>query len=428
MEGIKAVISSSTIVSPTDTTTPSSNQQPRPRRSHSARFPVNDVDSLVLPPRRTADHLVDLYFKYVHTLYPYLHEPSFRSQYEKLWTHDSGHEDDPLFYCLLNLVLALGCQFSTLFESSIHSGDTFFNRAKTLLGFSIFDVGTLQVVQALLLMGSYLQSTNRPNRCWNVLGMGIRVAQGLGLHIERSSGDLVERETRRRAWWGCVLMDRYFLSNFPTRHKPDYFRILAMLFGRPLMIHDQDAYLVHLPIAQDDQYIMPTSILPSAQPSKMTFYIATCQLYRILGDILRELYSPRDDYRTMKEEEWLSKVSSIMRFDKELKDWLSSVPTFLQWGSEEEVSEDILRQRNVLQVRMLNVRNLLYRPSLILLGRRDYAGDNGLDLSTTLTCARFCVASAKDTIQLLHSTASRLTGAFWYNIFCISCFGIHLTK
>jgi hypothetical protein len=69
---------------------------------------------------------------------------------------------------------------------------------------------------------------------------------------------------------------------------------------------------------------------------------------------------------------------------------------------------------------MLNVRNLLYRPSLILLGRVDYAGEDGLDLSTTLTCARFCVASAKDTIRLLHSTASRLTGAFWYNIFCKS--------
>jgi hypothetical protein len=209
MEGIKAAISSSANLSPTDTTTPSSTH-PRPRRSRSARIPINDVDALVLPPRRTADHLVDLYFKYVHTLYPWLHEPSFRAQYEGLWTTPPGPttEDDPLFYCLLNLVLALGCQFSTLFESSIHSGDTFFNRAKTLLGFSIFDVGTLQVVQALLLMGSYLQSTNRPNRCWNVLGMGIRVAQGLGLHIERSGGDFVDRETRRRVWWGCVLMDR----------------------------------------------------------------------------------------------------------------------------------------------------------------------------------------------------------------------------
>lgn len=202
-----------------------------------------------------------------------------------------------------------------------------------------------------------------------------------------------------------------------------------MLFGRPLMIHDQDAYLVQLPTAQDDKNITHTGILMSPRPSKMAFYIATLQLYRILGDILRELYSPRDDYRTMKEEQWLSKVSSIMRFDKELKDWFSSVPKFLQWGSKEDVSDDIVRQRNVLQVRyshskrpdfrMLNVRNLLYRPSLILLGRVDYAGESGLDLSTTLTCARFCIASAKDTIQILHSTASRLTGAFWYNIFCI---------
>ena len=124
-----------------------------------------------------------------------------------------------------------------------------------------------------------------------------------------------------------------------------------MLFGRPMMIHDQDAYLVQLPTAQDDQYIMPTSIFASTQPSKMMFFSATCQLYRILGDILRELYSPQDDYRTMKEEQWLVKVSSIIRFDKELKDWRSQVPKFLQWGSNEEVSDDIMRQRNVLHVR-----------------------------------------------------------------------------
>jgi hypothetical protein len=96
---------------------------------------------------------------------------------------------------------------------------------------------------------------------------------------------------------------------------------------------------------------MPTSISASNRPSKMAFYIATCQLYRILGDILRELYSPKDEYRTMREERWLTKVSSIMLLDKELKDWLVQVPKFLQWGSADDVSDDILRQRNVLQVR-----------------------------------------------------------------------------
>jgi hypothetical protein len=180
MEGIKAAISSSAQASPADTATPQS-PQPRPRRSVTHRIPVNDVDALVLPPRRTADHRVDLYFKYFHTLYPWLHEPSFRKQYEELWmTPPGSSEDDPLFYCLLNLVLALGCQFSTLFESSIHSGDTFFNRAKTLLGFSIFDVGTIKVVQALLLMGVI---------CSRRIGrIGVGMFLGWGFELRRGWG------------------------------------------------------------------------------------------------------------------------------------------------------------------------------------------------------------------------------------------------
>jgi hypothetical protein len=73
---------------------------------------------------------------------------------------------------------------------------------------------------------------------------------------------------------------------------------------------------------------------------------------------------------------------------------------------------------SLLTWRTLNTRNLLYRPSLIFLSRWDYSSENGLDLSTSLTCAHLCVASAKETIHLLHSTAFRLTGPFWYNIFC----------
>ena len=211
-------------------------------------------------------------------------------------------------------------------------------------------------------------------------------------------------------------------------------RILAMLFGRPLMIHDRDAYMVALPIPQDDQFITPTQILNSKGPSKMTFYIGTCQLYWIMGDILRELYSPQDDYKAMTNEQWVAKVTLILRFDKEINDWLGTVPTFMQWGSNQDISEDIVRQRNVLRARSppippcfirsvvdyrtLNVRNLLYRPSLIFLSQSDYARQQGLDLSMTMTCARFCIISAKKTIQLLHSSDPRLTGPFWYNIFC----------
>jgi hypothetical protein len=171
-----------------------------------------DKIEILLPPRDTADQLVNIYFKYVHTIFPFLHEPSFRKEYEMLWREQSGSNDVSLMYCILYLVFALGCQFSTLFEDPIEGGDIYLNRAKSLLGFWVFDVGTVRVVQALLLLGVYLQSTNRPNRCWNVVGMGIRVAQGIKLHVETETEDLVERELRRRAWWGCLLMDRFILS------------------------------------------------------------------------------------------------------------------------------------------------------------------------------------------------------------------------
>lgn len=83
----------------------------------------------------------------------------------------------------------------------------------------------------------------------------------------------------------------------------------------------------------------------------MGFFIATSELYKIMGDILRELYSPEDDFRAMKESVWLLKVGLIMRFDKELKEFVNKLPSYLQWGSQDDVSDDIIRQRNVLRAR-----------------------------------------------------------------------------
>ena len=71
------------------------------------------------------------------------------------------------------------------------------------------------------------------------------------------------------------------------------------------MINDRDAYSVELPADLDDHFITATSLISVGNsPWKTSFYIASCSLYRILGDILREFYSPSDVYRTMTAEAW----------------------------------------------------------------------------------------------------------------------------
>jgi len=73
------------------------------------------------------------------------------------------------------------------------------------------DIFSIELVQLLLLTTLHLHSTKYANRCWNTLGLAIRVAQGLGLPWDMPSRreSQVAREMRRRVWYNCVILDRY---------------------------------------------------------------------------------------------------------------------------------------------------------------------------------------------------------------------------
>jgi hypothetical protein len=118
-------------------------------------------DAFDLPPRRTADELVESYLFYVHTLYPFLHEPTFRSQYEALWGPSANMSDDDIvFMAVLNLVFAMGCRFLPADrepERMAFEGQRFFKRAKVLLRDDILSSRSLASVQALLLLGQYVR-------------------------------------------------------------------------------------------------------------------------------------------------------------------------------------------------------------------------------------------------------------------------------
>jgi hypothetical protein len=381
-------------------------------------------DSWVLPPRRLADHYVSCYFTYVSSLYPFLHQPSFMDMYNAIWMGDSNAGEDTLLYCIVNIVFAFGCLFSSKLETPVKetTAQVYFERSKALLHFDLLDTGSLILVQALLLTGQYLQATNSPARCWNVIGLAIRVAQGLGLHrnghiSERPS--CIEQQVSRRVWYGCILMDR----------------VVGMTFGRPLMIlHD---FRVDPPCIVDDSLISDSCVgeQPPDKPSLVAFYGETIKLYDILADILKELYEVQGcgdsinlDDACFPSEIRTALLNNVMKLENRLGRFKEQIPKHLQADNILELPETspFIRQSNVLYARYLHVRIMLYRPVLLphMFGfkLKSSAGtlDGQLLSSVEKTVSKLCLMAAVELIRLIYENKDTANlPAWWYNIFYI---------
>ena len=171
-------------------------------------------------------------------------------------------------------------------EKNSARATTFFNQTQKLDLLDIIDeeVG-IELVQLLLLMGFYLQSTEKFSKCWNITGLAIRMAQNMGLQLSvqdaktrgllTSQPTQLECEMRLRVWYGCVLLDRE----------------ISMSFGRPLMITNASNDKLQLPHAIDDEYLSDKpgaerGTQPPGQQSMLESYIQTIKLYDILGQVL----------------------------------------------------------------------------------------------------------------------------------------------
>lgn len=177
-----------------------------------------DRQSIVLPPHSFADVLLDWFWKYVHSLYPIFHKPTFMAMYNQLWEptvlpqYGSHGFDEVIFHANLNMVLALGCQRNETISISQreYQAEELYKRSQRLVSIEALDTSSVAVVQLLLLRTFYLHFAVRADRCWLMSGAAIRMALGMGLNAAVYTGATtqLEREMRRRVWHaGCVTWD-----------------------------------------------------------------------------------------------------------------------------------------------------------------------------------------------------------------------------
>ncbi|EXV03754.1 Zn(2)-Cys(6) zinc finger domain protein [Metarhizium robertsii] len=402
-----------------------------------------------LPPRDLADHLVATFREKVYYMYPFFHLPSFEAAYRSLWKpqaepkrpstssptslglgcYPDGDANTISFHAALNAIFSLACHYSDLPPAErLAASTTFFLRTKPFVNIDLLEANNLSVVQTLLLIALNLQGTPHPSRCWNASGVACRVAQGLGLHAEhhQDTRGALEKEIRRRTWYGCIVMDM----------------LVSMTYGRPAMT----THISVLPLPSGFEQNLSVPVEPHQVAPRFRFYRENIRLCGILEDILSKVYQP-----------WMNRVSpdlspvtggntsphysldTIVMLHRKLSDFENSVHETLSWKREGEIPSEYAAlfkaQRLLLHGRYANqkdsfiyLRIMLLRPILTHLSTHEQPKSVGPKLESTtftdpilagtsLQCAKLCVEAAIDLLRLLHTNFNpQVPGSWWWDI------------
>ncbi|KAF8897300.1 fungal-specific transcription factor domain-containing protein [Infundibulicybe gibba] len=289
------------------------------------------------PERDLADKLVEAYFARFHFLMPVVDKPSFLQRYHKIMDNKHDHEYARTETAYLSLIFAVfACAAPMVQDARLTTGDrlddggigmVYYERALILQYISHANT-QIAHVQCFLLMSSFLCSINCLPQAWILIGQAVRTGQDLGLHRSprRLNITPIEKETRRKVWWGVYSLDR----------------MLALALGRPLGINDSDCD-VELPVDVDDENLpeyFTGAPMSQRQPSLMKGSIALTKLYEIGGRVLRQVYALENCRDHLEPERKVELQRIVESLDNELTKWCDDLPPVFKSHSEtdEQVS------------------------------------------------------------------------------------------
>ncbi|KAJ5403234.1 hypothetical protein N7509_003105, partial [Penicillium cosmopolitanum] len=394
-----------------------------PRRQSGDRKP--QVNLFSLPPQTETLAMIQRYFSNTGLLFPYIYPPVFLETYHQM-NRENFTKVRRTWLGLLNMVLAMSTMTAATggakADVRIAESDVFYERGLGLCGSEILRGTTLEVVQFLLLMGQYLQGTQKSVQAWTVHGLAVKAALQLGLHSRNASKSFstLEQEMRKRTWYGCVVLDR----------------TLSMTFGRPAAIPDNYVKL-DLPSKRDFD---ESSALVNDETTflSLTFFNSTITLYKQLWNVLDLLYGQNigcDGPLPTTEV-----ISNIFTMEQRLFSWERSLDPNLQLISTSQLDgmpRDPIttsfeyyswKLRVILSLRYLNLRVLLHRPVLvkfIAASRCQNRDPQDLKLlqQMGMNSMQICIESAMEIIGIVHGVVSEpgwkhsLLGAWWFSLY-----------
>ncbi|KAF2453197.1 fungal-specific transcription factor domain-containing protein [Lineolata rhizophorae] len=397
-------------------------------KSESISSNQGQLNLYALPPDTHIRALLQSYFNNTGFLFPYLHKETFLQTFEQT-RGQNPKSIRKTWLGLLNVVLALATttkvqlQPEMKAQQRMEESEVFYHRAFGLCQSQMLRGTSVEIVQCLLLMSQYLQGTQKSVQAWTLHGLAIKAAFQLGLHSKEASRAFppLERELRKRLWFGCVMLDRTH----------------SMTFGRPSTISESCVKL-DLPMEFDTILSQGHSLPPMRGPTSLPFFTATIKLYEIMWHIIDRMYG--QNVESEKPLEVGDLVSQLVTLEQELLEWRSTLPPSLLLRSAAEVEsfqdKDFAelhvrmmeRLKIILTLRYLNLQILLHRPILSkFLDCSNQPHFNPQVLSQLVEYGSHnvqkCLGSAMELISIVASTVARigncrdLLGAWWFSLY-----------
>ena len=167
---------------------------------------------------------------------------------------------------LIYMIFAMGAFDIGVGEAS-DTAQSYFETARTIFRQTLLDEGSIELVQALAIMGNYLQRRDTPNSGYMCLGLAIRMATALGLHnpSARRGPSPLDDEMRHRIWWGLVTLEAG----------------CSLTFGRPPMLGYASFLTSRIPANVDDEDLGVGTMQPAQESSSVTLYSAVITQARL---------------------------------------------------------------------------------------------------------------------------------------------------
>ncbi|KAG7095034.1 hypothetical protein E1B28_005825 [Marasmius oreades] len=365
---------------PTDASSPSS---PVSQPSETTWFPNRtlrrmDIDPQILwrmittqIPPDLMDSLVQCYLSTSYYILPFLHVPTFLSDYgnPQKWGQPgfasfivaicclaSRHVDDP--------------RVRTSPHNGISAGTKWFELLGQLRVLPISDRPTLYTIQTDLVAAVYAVGLGRLSRAAALLSEAITISFDTGLHRSSDTYDLfdpIEDEVRKRTFWCVYVWDKQ----------------LSAHFGRPPIVRLKDCD-VSEPAPVDDEYITKDGLgtPPPGTECRMEAFIHFLKITMVLESVL-DMPIPRPGSSPfMKRVASVlvgSKGSNELRDEEALLDEIhNNIPPYWAQTPDTVASGDIIRltQAERLYCAEHFVRLLIYRHRFShRVGERFHSGD-----------------------------------------------------